>query len=572
MRFAPVFRPDLILAKMITTLHTTLARARPAASLTAHPVQHVVHPSLHTPDRPRRSQAPHPLSTRPSATSPAQGDGAAEGGRDGTASAAASGESFVWTQRECMCELTPAWLVHVHVLPARPVKGAFLTPIGKPAAPAVHVATSGHTKKIGPGEVGGGARPRPGRLAGQAHNQGPSVCGGHHEKTLASSAGRRPSFPLLLATSTSHTIPRSFPNHSFFSGRTPSPFRPATPTRTLLPGILPVLPFPPSEALTPGAALTLHLYEARYLALLDAALSRPDRCFAHAVIGIGPGSRSAGARGGSTGEALGGPGGGAVSERAAGAAPTASPPQPSALPGGPPPLPLGGDGRAALRCAVLARITSVQPAPGGGPGAIVTVRGEARLALTDLVGVSPFLAATAALALDEPPPDAAAAARLAAAGQAVEALMWDAINLTFKLPRQVMGGGVSGGAASLQAALNWVDHAQPADEGGEAPPSSPSPAMPVEWRLTPPPPGGATPGSAPATLALAAERGARLAFAALQDVPHSSPAARGALARARVAALQTDDTAARLEVSAAVLRATRSALAAKAALHALALE
>ena len=57
-----------------------------------------------------------------------------------------------------------------------------------------------------------------------------------------------------------------------------------------------------------------------------------------------------------------------------------------------------------------------------------------------------------------------------------------------------------------------------------------------------------------------------------QDVPHSSPAARGALARARVAALQTDDTAARLEVSAAVLRATRSALAAKAALHALALE
>lgn len=201
---------------------------------------------------------------------------------------------------------------------------------------------------------------------------------------------------------------------------------------------------------------------------------------------------------------------------------------------------------------------------------MVTIRGEARLALTDLVGVAPFIATTAALALDAPPPDAAAAARLAAAGQAVEALMWDAINLTFKLPRQVMGvggggvgGGISGGAASLQAALNWVDHAPPAPEPGAPPP--------VEWRLTPPPPPGAAPGSPAATAALAAERGARLAFAALQDVPHSSPSARAALGRARLAALEMDDTAARLEAAAAVLRAARSALAAKAALHALAL-
>ena len=379
---------------------------------------------------------------------------------------------------------------------------------------------------------------------------------------------------------------------SFFpTGRAPPATSTSSTRPSLLPGILPVLPFPPTEALTPGASLTLHLYEARYLALLDAALARPDRCFAHAVVGAGPGAW-AGLRGGMAGgEEATGSGGGAVAEWAAGGADgtvgTAPPPASSSggsSGAGPPPLPLG-DGRAALRCAVLARITSVQPAPSGGPGAIVTVRGEARLALTDLVGVSPYLATTAALALDAPPPvggegPAAAAARLAAAGQAVEALMWDAINLTFKLPRQAAGaagvGGLGGGAASLQAALNWVDHAPPgaaeAAAGlGGGPSASPSSAVPVEWRLTPPPPVGAAPGSAAATLALASERGARLAFAALQDVPHSSPAARAAIARARVAALETDDTAARLEASATVLRAARSALAAKAALHALAL-
>jgi Lon protease-like protein len=191
-----------------------------------------------------------------------------------------------------------------------------------------------------------------------------------------------------------------------------------------LPGVLPVLPFPPNEALTPGASTTLHLYEARYLALLDAALARPDRCFAHAVIGAGPGvwggvrMSDAAAAEVETG--------GAVTEWAAataggGPGPPSSIPSPARPPpGGPPPLPLG-DGRAALRCACLARITSVEPVQGVGVGALVTVRGEARLELTDLVGTAPFLAATASLALDAPADESAAS--LAAAGQAVEALM-----------------------------------------------------------------------------------------------------------------------------------------------------
>lgn len=138
----------------------------------------------------------------------------------------------------------------------------------------------------------------------------------------------------------SHTQPPPPPtSNPFFPGRTaPTSFQSSS-TRTLLPGVLPVLPFPPSEALTPGAALTLHLFEARYLALLDAALARPDRCFVHAVIGAGPAAWASGARdeGGAAGEEM----GGTVSEWAAGGGgevvgTAPAPPRPA---GGPRPCP-----------------------------------------------------------------------------------------------------------------------------------------------------------------------------------------------------------------------------------------
>lgn len=132
--------------------------------------------------------------------------------------------------------------------------------------------------------------------------------------------------------------------------------------------------------------------------------------------------------------------------------------------------------------------------------------------------------------------------------------MWDVVNLCFKLPRSsydLEGGGSSSnarGPAALQSALAWAD----------GPPSA---------RLT-----ARSPGCSPA-LAAAAERGARLAFASLQEVPHAfaGDRARAELTRARLAALATGDTASRLRASASLLRQARATLAAKAALKGLAL-
>uniref|UniRef100_A0A0E0MDX3 Lon N-terminal domain-containing protein n=1 Tax=Oryza punctata TaxID=4537 RepID=A0A0E0MDX3_ORYPU len=47
---------------------------------------------------------------------------------------------------------------------------------------------------------------------------------------------------------------------------------------------LPLLPFQPAEVLIPSECKTLHLYEARYLALLEEALYRKNNSFVHFVL------------------------------------------------------------------------------------------------------------------------------------------------------------------------------------------------------------------------------------------------------------------------------------------------
>ncbi|KAJ7559462.1 hypothetical protein O6H91_04G085900 [Diphasiastrum complanatum] len=47
---------------------------------------------------------------------------------------------------------------------------------------------------------------------------------------------------------------------------------------------LPCLPFNPSEVFTPSASKTLHLYEARFLALLDEVLGKYNNLFAHIIV------------------------------------------------------------------------------------------------------------------------------------------------------------------------------------------------------------------------------------------------------------------------------------------------
>ncbi|XP_024021069.1 uncharacterized protein LOC21391681 isoform X2 [Morus notabilis] len=47
---------------------------------------------------------------------------------------------------------------------------------------------------------------------------------------------------------------------------------------------LPLLPFSPNEVLVPSESKTLHLYEARYLALLEESLMRRSKLFVHFVL------------------------------------------------------------------------------------------------------------------------------------------------------------------------------------------------------------------------------------------------------------------------------------------------
>ena len=329
-----------------------------------------------------------------------------------------------------------------------------------------------------------------------------------------------------------------------------------------LPASLPVLPFDRSDPLVPGQSKTLRLYEARFLALLDEVLARPDRCLAHTAV-----------------SPLGGPVSVSPPRGSSSSSPLSTPPP--LIVSGP-----GGalDGGFVLSHAVLAVVTGVEA---DSVGARVRVRGEARLAPRAVaLGDAPYMRLDADVALDDAAEDGAVLAALGqvseggvggwgkAGGlvcfmhhdrplthptththpQELEALMWDVVNLCFKLPRSahdLEGGGSSPaarGPAALQSALAWAD----------GPPSA---------RLTARPPG-----CSPA-LAAAAERGARLAFASLQEVPHAfaGDRARAELTRARLAALATGDTAARLRASAALLRQARATLAAKAALKGLAL-
>ncbi|AQK49661.1 ATP-dependent protease La (LON) domain protein [Zea mays] len=47
---------------------------------------------------------------------------------------------------------------------------------------------------------------------------------------------------------------------------------------------LPLLPFQPAEVLIPSESKTLHLYEARYIALLEEALYKREKSFVHFVL------------------------------------------------------------------------------------------------------------------------------------------------------------------------------------------------------------------------------------------------------------------------------------------------
>lgn len=386
----------------------------------------------------------------------------------------------------------------------------------------------------------------------------------------------------------------------------------------------------------PGQTKRLHLFEARYLALLDEALARRDGCFAHVVAEPVSSLRASPSYYDVTEEYTRFQSNSSLSSKSRDS---------DSLP--PPPLVVGAY---ALRLATLARVVDVRrpPASSGAPGALVTIRGEARLALLSLEDDAPYLRVKVEAAPDAVPTAAAVcgesgceveedegeaedgdinddeeeealvAAVLARGAQEVEALLWDVVNLSYKLPRQPSsnsgnnGGGAGGNnrrrssnsglriiggsgrrfgdgededeeeeqeeqeeaplspdptgtIAALQGALNWAGDVPGLTPLSLSSSSSPSASSSVSGAASAP--SSALPLS---PLAAAAERGARLGFAALQQVPHAgSPESLRGLAEARAAAMETRDTAERLRMAADFLRGARAELAAKAALKAL---
>ena len=442
------------------------------------------------------------------------------------------------------------------------------------------------------------------------------------------------------------------PQQPLRGNKDPSPAPTDNPSQTARHAPFPALPGlgrlgPGADEEAPPVRLYLALLdEARYLALLDEALARRDGCFAHVVAEPLSSLRASSNYYDVTEEYT-----RFQSDSSSSSSSSSSTP--------PPPLVVGSY---VLRLATLARIVDVRrpPASSRAPGALVTIRGEARLALLSLEDDVPYLRirveacpdavptaeavcgesgegcqlddegeesnagleredadAVADAGADDEEEEALVAAVLARGAQEVEALLWDVVNLSYKLPRpnaagsqgssgsgsssssrkarrnngiRISGAGrrfggddqeddddeeddeeeepllpdLTGTIASLQAALNWAG-----DVPGLAPLSLSSSASSVSSSSSSPTSSSA-PSSSLSPLAAAAERGARLGFAALQQVPHAGSAeSLRELAAARAAAMETGDTAERLRLAADFLRKSRAELAAKAALKAL---
>lgn len=169
---------------------------------------------------------------------------------------------------------------------------------------------------------------------------------------------------------------------------------------------VPLLPFPSEDVLTPGGTKVLHLYEARYLALLERALKSDDKIFAHVAAEqpVDPGSSSA-AR------------------------------LPGALVGSNYVLALG----------TLVQIVEVKAQ---GVGALVRVQGEARVAIESLKQAQPYIIGEVTPLMDDPVPKTSEDQLLSSA-ESLAGVLRECSDLCAKF------GGVE--AASLQQAVLWSE-------------------------------------------------------------------------------------------------------------------
>ncbi|GBF94465.1 hypothetical protein Rsub_06999 [Raphidocelis subcapitata] len=172
----------------------------------------------------------------------------------------------------------------------------------------------------------------------------------------------------------------------------------------------PLLPFPPSDALHPGGTKVLHLYEARYLAMIEKVLKASSQVFVHACVEqpVDPGSNSISRlRGALTGSDF------------------------------------------ALGLGTLVQVVEVKAQ---GVGALVRVQGEGRVAIEGLIQAQPYLVGSVTPLLDDPIPADAEEGALKAADE-LAAMLRECSDLCARF------GGVE--AAALQQAVLWAQKDRP---------------------------------------------------------------------------------------------------------------
>ena len=305
---------------------------------------------------------------------------------------------------------------------------------------------------------------------------------------------------------------------------------------------VPGLPFPPMELTVPGAQRTLHLYEARYLSLLDHALALPGQRMVHLAVAEGV-------------------------------------------------TPEGDFGWEVKRndCCLM-EVVETRKAE---VGALVTLRAVAQIYLKEVTSTEPYIQCTVdPVKLVVGAPDAEVLDK----ARDLQVVLDDILHLSEKLvqagvlaPLEVGtvapedlpdGGGDAAPQLPLQASVEWAREVRAVRA---APPRSPSPPPPVGARSSSP---GRVPGAdASAAVAPARaprggpqlegggsglEHAVRLAWAALQAAPGATAAEQDGLLQARSAAMQCISLHDRLDLALGYALGQRSQLAAKTALQTLA--
>ncbi|KAI8472564.1 MAG: hypothetical protein J3K34DRAFT_205940 [Monoraphidium minutum] len=205
----------------------------------------------------------------------------------------------------------------------------------------------------------------------------------------------------LPSGSSDEPAPRATPGSVVYRGKQGGSLK-----QPAFPLAVPLLPFPADDVLVPGGTKILHLYEARYLSLLERALKADPPVFCHVAVEqpIDPGS--------STTARL-----------------------PGAL--------VGGD--FALALATLVQVVEVKAQ---GVGALVRVQAEGRAAVESLKQLQPYIAGAVSPLLDDPVPAGGVDAALRSADE-LEAMLRECADMCARF------GGTE--AAALQQATLWAE-------------------------------------------------------------------------------------------------------------------